>query len=265
MRDFDGEGLNMKDVSSRFDGKVALVSGAASGIGEAIALQLAAEGAKVVATDINQDAVEALAAKIVAGGGVAIAARHDVAVAEDSQRVVDLAVEKFGGLHMAVNNAGIGGAAEHTGEVALQDWQQVIDINLNGVFYGCRYEIPAMLASGGGSIVNMGSIHSMVATPLGGNSAYVASKHAVLGLTRNAASEYAQRGIRINCVGPGYIDTPLLAALPAEAIEFLKSKHPLGRLGTAEECSEITCFLLSDAASNTTGGYFTTDGGFTIV
>lgn len=250
---------------ARFDGKVALVTGAGSGIGEAIAIQLAVEGAKVVATDINLDAVKDVVARITAAGGEAIAAHQDAAKPEDSEAAVKLAVDTYGGLNLAVNNAGIGGAAEKTGEVSVPDWNEVIDINLNGVFYGCRYEIPAMLASGGGSIVNMGSIHSTVATPLGGNSAYVAAKHGVLGLTKNAAAEYAAQGIRVNCVGPGYIDTPLLSVLPADALEFLKTKHPNARLGTSEECAELTCFLLSDAASNTTGAYITTDGGFTAV
>jgi NAD(P)-dependent dehydrogenase (short-subunit alcohol dehydrogenase family) len=250
---------------SRFDGKVALVTGAGSGIGEAVAQQLAAEGAKVVCTDINLEAVQKVVDAIKANGGDATAVQQDTAKAEDSERVVQLAVDTYGGLHLAVNNAGIGGAAEHTGEVAVKDWLQVIDINLNGVFYGCRYEIPAMLASGGGSIVNMGSIHSVVATPLGGNSAYVAAKHGVLGLTKNAAAEYAARGIRVNAVGPGYIDTPLLSALPAEAHQFLVTKHPINRLGHANEVAEVVTFLLSDAASNVTGGYLTVDGGFTAV
>jgi len=249
----------------RFAGKVALVTGAGSGIGEAVAVQLAAEGAKVVATDINLDAVQGVVDKIKAAGGEAIAMRQDASKPEENEAAVKLAVDTYGGLNLAVNNAGIGGAAEKAGEVAIEDWDQVIDINLNGVFYGCRYEIPAMLKSGGGSIVNMGSIHSTVATPLGGNSAYVAAKHGVLGLTKNIAAEYAAQGIRVNCVGPGYIDTPLLASLPTDALEFLKTKHPLGRLGTSEECAELTCFLLSDAASNTTGAYITTDGGFTAV
>ena len=250
---------------SRFDGKVALVTGAGSGIGEAIAEQLAAEGAKVVATDINLAAVQKVVEGIKAKGGEAIAVLQDAAKPEDSESAVKAAVDTYGALHLAVNNAGIGGAGELTGEVAIKDWLQVIDINLNGVFFGCRYEIPAMLAAGGGSIVNIGSIHSVVATPLGGNSAYVAAKHGVLGLTKNAAAEYGAKGIRVNAVGPGYIDTPLLAGLPDEAQQFLVTKHPIGRLGHAEEVAEVVTFLLSDAASNVTGGYLTIDGGFTAV
>ncbi len=250
---------------SRFTGKVAIVTGAGSGIGEACAVKLAAEGATVVGTDIRLESVQRVIDTITADGGQALALEQDTARPEDSERVVAAAVEHFGGLHLAVNNAGIGGEAGLTGEVSIEGWLQVININLNGVFYGCRYQLPAMLASGGGSIVNVGSIHSLVGTPLGGNSAYVAAKHGVLGLTRNAAAEYGPQGIRVNVVAPGYIDTPLLDAVPDEAQQFLATKHPIGRLGHANEVANAVAFLLSDEASNITGSCLTVDGAYTTL
>lgn len=248
-----------------FEGKVALVTGAGSGLGEAIARALAARGAKVVATDIDLEAVERVVGEIVASSGTGIAVRQDAASPEDNAAVVERAVSGYGALHYAVNNAGIGGAQGQVGELDLADWQRVIDINLNGVLYGMRYQIPKMLEAGAGqcAIVNMASIHGMVAAP--GNSAYTAAKHGVVGVTRNAAAEYGPQGLRINCVGPGYIDTPLLDALPPEQKEALVAKHPLGRLGRAEEVAALVLFLLSAEASFITGGYYLIDGGYTVV
>ena len=243
---------------AEFSGKVAIVTGGGSGIGEAIVRELAAEGARVVVADRDQAGIDRVVAAVAAtASGFSL----DVASAEQNAAMVDYAEKTYGGLHLAVNNAGIGGPAALTGDYPLDGWKTVIDINLNGVFYGLRYEIPAMLRSGGGAIVNMASILGSVgfATAV----AYTSAKHALLGMTKVAAMEYAARGLRVNAVGPGFIDTPLLARnLDAGTLQHIAALHPVQRLGRPEEVSALTCFLLSDRASFITGSYHLVDGGY---
>lgn len=245
----------------RFSGQTALVTGAGSGIGATIAVSLAEAGARVIAADRNLAHAEAIAAEITAAGGLAHAAGGDVSEPEVVKSLVALAVEKGGALTLLVNNAGIGGPQAMLGDYPIDGWKQVIDVNLNAVFYGMRFAIPEMLKAGGGAIVNMASILGSVG--FASSSAYVAAKHAVVGMTQAAALEYSAKGIRTNAVGPGFIDTPLLTALPAEAKAGLAALHPIGRIGTSQEVANLVLFLLSDKASFISGSYHLVDGGYT--
>ncbi|MGO4807184.1 SDR family NAD(P)-dependent oxidoreductase [Arthrobacter sp. 2MCAF15] len=248
-----------------FEGKTALVTGGGSGLGEAISKDLARNGVNIVVVDLNLEGATRVASEITAAGGTAVPFQANTAVAGDSKKAVEFAVATYGALNYAVNNAGIGGANAPVGDVDIDDWDRVISINLSGVLYGMRYQVPAILAAGAanGAIVNMASIHGTVAAP--GNAAYTAAKHGVVGLTKNAAAEYGAQGLRVNAIGPGYIDTPLLAAAPKEIVDGLEAKHPLGRLGQPDEIANVTTFLLSDKASFMTGSYVLVDGGYTAV
>lgn len=243
------------------DNKVAIITGAGSGLGKAMALLYAKEGAKIVVSDIDEKGGNETVSEIEANGGKAIFVKADSTSPEDNKNLVDQAVAEFGGLHIAVNNAGIGGPISTVGEYPIDGWNKVIAINLSGVFYGLRYQIPAILKSGGGSIVNVASILGKVGTK--GSSAYVAAKHGVIGLTETAALEYADQKIRINSIGPGYVLTPLVKnTLDKEALDGLVSLHPIGRLGEPEEVAELALWLNSDKASFVTGSYYNVDGGY---
>lgn len=243
--------------------KVALVTGAGSGIGLAIAQAYAKEGAKVIVSDINEEHGNEAVAKIKSEGGEAAFVKADTSNAEEVEALVKSTVEIYGRLDIACNNAGIGGEQELTGDYSLDGWRKVLSINLDGVFYGCKYELEQMDKNGGGVIVNIASIHGTVAAPL--SSAYTSAKHAVVGLTKNIGAEYGQKNIRCNAVGPGYIETPLLDSASGDMKEALIAKHPMGRLGRSEEVAELVLFLSSDKSSFMTGGYYLVDGGYTAV
>jgi NAD(P)-dependent dehydrogenase (short-subunit alcohol dehydrogenase family) len=242
------------------ESKVAVITGAGSGIGKAISLLYAKEGAKIVVSDIDEKAGNEVVSEIKAGGGEAAFVKADTSKPDDSKSLTEQAVKQFGGLHIAVNNAGIGGPISPLGEYPIDGWDKVISINLSGVFYGLRYQIPEMLKSGGGSIVNIASILGKVGTK--GSAAYVAAKHGVIGLTEAAALEYADQKIRVNSIGPGYILTPLLNSLDDATMKALVGLHPMGRLGTSQEVAELALWLNSDKASFVTGGYYNVDGGY---
>ena len=244
-----------------FKGSVVLVSGAASGIGAATACLLAANGLAVVASDVEHDTVARVVDEIRAGGGQAVAHTGDVSLPEAAEGAVRAALEAFGSLAYAVNNAGIGGVSLPAGELPAQDWQRVIDINLGGVAHALRYQIPAILDAGGGAIVNMSSILGLVGSPAA--PAYVAAKHGVTGLSKSAALAYAARGIRVNSIHPGYVETPFLGNLDAAQRQAVAGLHPIGRLGRAEEIAHAVAFLLSDGASFVNGAALTADGGYT--
>jgi NAD(P)-dependent dehydrogenase (short-subunit alcohol dehydrogenase family) len=248
-------------MTKQFENKVAIVTGAGSGIGEAIARQLAEQGAMVVAADLNEKGASQVAAAIERDGRTAVGIRQDVGDPVSVKKSVEFALEKFGRLDVAVNNAGITGDLAPLADYSLEGWDRVIAVNLSGVFYGMKYQIPAMLRSGGGSIVNIASILGSVAAR--DSAGYNAAKHGVVGLTKTAALEYSKDGVRVNAIGPGYIDTPLLQALEKEVYDGLVGLHPIGRLGKPEEVAELALFLASDRASFVTGSYHLVDGGYT--
>ena len=245
-------------VNGRLAGKVALVTGGGSGIGEAVVRRLAGEGASVLVMDRDADAATAVAGDIPRGAPFA----GDVTDPEASEKAVDRALTEFGSLHIGANVAGVSGPIVPTHEYAIEDWRTVLSVNLDGVFFSLRAQLRHMLANGGGSIINMASIFSVV-----GRAAmpgYVAAKHGVLGITRAAAIDAAATGVRVNCVGPSTVRTPLLETMQDEAGQAaLAALNPSGRLAEPDEVAAIVAWLASDESSFVNGAYYAVDGGFT--
>lgn len=252
-------------MAANLDGKTALVTGGGSGIGRATSLAYAQEGARVVVADVNVEGGEETVQLIKEAGGEAILVHADVAKPEDTQAMVAQAVEAFGSLDCAFNNAGISGGTDRrlTADYLEEDWDRVVGINLKGVWLCMKAEIPQMLKQGGGAIVNTASVAGLVA--ITGTVAYVAAKHGVTGLTKAAALEYAKSGIRVNAVCPGYIQTPMVQGIFVENEGFeerVASRHPIGRLGEPSEIAAAVIWLSSDAASFVTGHNMPVDGGY---
>ena len=242
--------------------KVVLITGAGSGIGRAVALVCAREGASLLLSDIDEAGTEATAALVREVGNEALVVLADVGVATDCQMLVERCCAHFGRLDVACNNAGISGPSLNTADYPVDDWTHVIQVNLSGVFYGMKYQIEAMLRTGGGAIVNVASILGAVGFATA--PAYAAAKHGVVGLTHTAALEYSAQGVRVNAVGPGFIRTPMIEALDNDEAThaMLVAAHPMGRLGEAEEVAELVVWLASARASFVTGAYYPVDGGY---
>jgi NAD(P)-dependent dehydrogenase (short-subunit alcohol dehydrogenase family) len=244
----------------QFSGKVALVTGAGSGIGRVTAIAYAREGAKVVVSDVTDSGQETVRL-IEKAHGTARFVHADVASESEVEQLVAATVSTYGRLDFAFNNAGIGGESVPTADRTLDDWNRVIGINLTGVWLGMKYEMQQMLTQGGGVIVNNASILGLVG--FRGSAAYVAAKHGVLGLTKTAALEYAQQGIRVTAICPGFIHTPLVDAnLSTEAEQGIAALHAMGRMGTSEEIASGVIWLCSDGASFYTGQPLVIDGGY---
>ena len=248
-------------MTKQFTDKTALVTGGGSGIGKAVAHALAAEGANVVVNDLTLEVAQAVVTEIETLGGKATAVAGNVGDPKDVKAAVDKAVDTYGALHLAFNNAGMLGPQGPVHEIEIDAYKQLMEVNLDSVFYGLKYQVPAMIKAGGGAIVNTSSILGLIADA--NLAPYVAAKHAVAGITKATALTYAADGVRINSLHPGYIDTPLLSSFSEEEHADLVDLHPIGRLGTAEEVANLAVFLLSDKASFITGSQHVVDGGYT--
>lgn len=247
----------------RLEGKVAIVTGAAQGMGAEHARQFVAQGAKVVITDLNEDVGAQLAADL---GDSAVFVRHDVGSEDDWRNVVAVARERFGPVTVLVNNAGILGPGVKAADLSVQDFEKVCQINQTAVFLGTKHVIPQMIEAGGGSIVNVSSISGIVAIYGTPNVAYAASKFAVRGITKQVAIEYGEHNIRANSVHPGYIRTPMMtAALDEEQIKIASGSVPIKRVGEVQDVSNLVLFLASDEACFITGSEYIIDGGLTAL
>lgn len=245
----------------RVEGKVAIVTGGASGIGRATAQMLAREGARVVVADLAEDGGQETVARIRTAGGEAEFVRTDVAYADQVQALVNRAVERFGGLHVLHNNAYWAPLNTPVVDTTEEQWQRTLDVTLKGIYLGCKYGIPAMVASGGGSIVNMGSTSALVGSPQ--FAAYAAAKGGVVSLTRSVAFDYGSQGIRCNVICPGLIETPATAPVLAnpQRKEWLTQKILVGRVGQPDDIAAAVVYLASDESSFMTGQTLVIDGG----
>ncbi|MGA9768859.1 MAG: SDR family oxidoreductase [Blastocatellia bacterium] len=250
-------------MTKQFEGKVALVTGASSGIGQAAALAFAREGAKVVVAARRVQQGEETVDMIKRNGGEAVFVKADIASAAEVESLMRATMEVYGRLDCALNNAGTSGQLMPAVDVSEQEWDFVINTNLKGAWLCLKHEIALMVKQGSGSIVNMSSVLGLGGTQIGA-SAYVASKHALVGLTKATAVEYARQGVRVNAVCPGFIETALIevATTSPEAKDQLIALHPIGRLGNPEEVAEAVVWLCSDAASFVTGHSMVVDGGY---
>ncbi|MBS1946636.1 MAG: SDR family oxidoreductase [Bacteroidetes bacterium] len=249
-------------MSNLFNGEVAIITGGGSGIGAATAILFAKNGAKVVVSDVDEKHGNAVAQQIKQNGGEAFFVKADVSRPADCERLVSETLHVYGGLDIAFNNAGIGGESNPVADMSIDGWDHIIAVNLSSVFYCMKYEIAAMLKKGKGAIVNMSSI--LGAVGFANSPGYVAAKHGVIGITKNAALEYSAKGIRINAVGPAFINTPLLtnAGIVGDVKKALVQLHPIGRFGEAEEIAELVVWLSSGKASFVTGSYYPADGAY---
>lgn len=249
---------------SRMEGKVALVTGGGSGIGRSVALGFAREGAKVVVADVIAEGGEATANLVKNAGGIGVFVKCDVSESNQVKTMIDMAVETFGRLDFAANNAGINGEMAGTVDCTEDNWERVIGIDLKGIWLCMKYEIPQMLKHGGGSIVNTSSIAGLVNA---GTPPYSAAKHGVLGLTKTAAVEFAQQGVRINAVCPGVIHTPMTQPLfeqMPDKMNQMMSAIPMARFGQPENIADAIVWLCGDGASYITGTALSIDGGYVI-
>jgi NAD(P)-dependent dehydrogenase (short-subunit alcohol dehydrogenase family) len=236
----------------RLTGKTALITGAGAGIGRATALRFAAEGANVVVSDINDEAARAVATEI---GETSIVNHCDTSVESDVQAAIDATIKAFGSFDILVNNAGVGGGVE---------WNRMIAINLTGVMYGCKHGCEAMASRGGGSVVNLSSMLGLISVPFPGVDGYTAAKHGVVGLTKSYALIYGSRGVRVNCINPGWIETAMTDPIASTGGKpFMVDGAALGRMGKPEEVAAVALFLASDDASFVTGASHVVDGGWT--
>lgn len=246
----------------RLENKVALITGAASGMGLATARRFMAEGARVMIGDLKQSAVDAAVHALSTDSAMVRGLVLDVSDEESVARVVDQTVAQFGHLDIVVNNAGIGGSTKVTDQLSATEWDQVFNVDVKGVFFVTKHAIPYLRQNGGGSIVNFSSVFGMRAVQ--GNTAYATAKAAVTALTSQDALTYGPDHIRVNSVHPGTIKTPMVAAVPQDVLEALKRKHPIGYIGEPEDVANAVLFLASDEARFITGAHLTVDGGYTL-